>query len=127
MNNTTNNEGVNMVKVAKDKLVNVLSQFGTVVNIDNDTIEFTRENKFALISLTFLQDIWKKNNMILDVKVHTIRHTEEGFLSDGKYISYQTTDTGLLNIATVIIAVFDNCNHLIGLPEVTQDIIAAYK
>ena len=68
--------------------------------------------------------------MILNVKVHSIHHIEEGFLSDGKYISYQTTDTGLLNIAKDIIAVFDNCNHLlgfIGLPEVTQDIIAAYK
>lgn len=116
-----------MIKVAKDKLVNVLSQFGTVVNIDNDTIEFTREDKFALISLTFLQDIWKENNMILNVNVHSIRHTEEGFLSDGKYISYQTTDTGLLNIAKDIITVFDNCDYLIGLPEVTQDIIAAAK
>lgn len=127
MNNTTNNEGVNMIKVAKDKLVNILSQFGTVVNIDNDTIEFTREDKFALISLTFLQDIWKENNMILNVNVHSIRHTEEGFLSDGKYISYQITDTGLLNIAKDIITVFDNCNYLIGLPEVTQEIIAAAK
>ena len=95
--------------------------------MNNDTIEFTRENKFALISLTFLQDIWKKNNMILNVKVHTIRHTEEGFLSDGKYISYQTTDTGLLNIAKDIITVIKNCNYLLGLPEVTQDIIATAK
>ena len=31
-----------MIKVAKDKLVNVLSQFGKVVNMNNDTIEFTR-------------------------------------------------------------------------------------
>lgn len=114
MTNTVNKEGVNMTKVTQDKLVNILNQFGMALRITKGIIEFSRENRTGVMTLTFLQDIYKKSDMVLNVNIHSIRpvairHENEAIVYDGKYITHPITDTGLLNIAKEIIETFDNC------------------
>ena len=101
-----------MIKVAKDKLVNLLNQFGDVVVVSNDKLEFTREDKFSLISLTFMQDVWNGKDVELHVKLYTVSSVKEGYrdLCDEVYISRPITDAGLLDIVKEVITVFDNCD-----------------